>query len=128
MDIYKDRIKPLFDESGLSNQEIADAIGAKVRDLYHWKNDGYKTWDRYIYPIAEKFGVSVAYLKGETDDKNPAPSEGDGLVEKLRYLRLTPGFLEKAVRFFELAQADPETAERFLSFAVQELESYQQTH
>lgn len=72
--------------------------------------------------IAEHFNVTVEELLAEK--KKPAPTDGDGLEMKLS--SLSPGLLEKLDRFLELAKADPETAERFLSFAVQELESSRQ--
>ena len=74
--------------------------------------------------LAEVLHVDVAWLLGLTDKRMPAPANGDGLEMKLS--SLSPGLLEKFDRFLELAKADPETAERFLSFAVQELESSQQ--
>lgn len=76
MDIYFDRIKPLFDESGMKPKDIASAIGCSVRDVYHWNKDGYKTYEKYLYQIAVFFHVSVEYLKGETDEKNPALVDG----------------------------------------------------
>ena len=67
MDVYFDRIKPLFDKNGMKPKDIAAAIGCSPRDVYHWNNDGYKTYEKYYYQIAAYFGVSVAYVKGESD-------------------------------------------------------------
>lgn len=83
MDIYKDRIRPLFDGSGLSDREIALKIGIPVKLIYNW-NNGVKSYNKYYSEIASAFEVSVAYLKGETDNprkqdaENPPPV-GDGL-------------------------------------------------
>lgn len=86
MDIYFDRIKPLFDESGMTVKEIADAIGCSYRDIYHWNSDGLKSYTKYLYAISKVFGVSVEYLKGETDIKNPAPTNGSGLSDREKML------------------------------------------
>lgn len=121
MDIYKDRIRPLFDGSGLSDKEIAAELGIPVKLIYNW-NNGVKSYNKYFDKIANYFHVSVEYLKGDTDDKNPPPV-GDGLAGKINALAQSPGLLEELNRFLELAAEDPETARRFLAFAVQELQS-----
>lgn len=66
------------------------------------------------------FEVQEIGIKGETE--NPPPV-GDGLVDKISTLAQSPGLLEELNRFLELAAEDPETARRFLAFAVQELQS-----
>lgn len=71
MDIYFDRIKPLFDKTGMNVQELGEALGISPRHIYHWNKRESKTYDRYVVQIARYFDVSAAYLLGETDDPNP---------------------------------------------------------
>lgn len=85
MDIYFERIKPLFDESGMTVKEIAAAIGCSYRDIYHWNKDGLKSYTKYLYKIAEVFNVNVEYLRGETDIKEKAATqEGNGYSDTVR--------------------------------------------
>jgi transcriptional regulator with XRE-family HTH domain len=116
-----ERIKRLCEEQGMTVADLEKKIGFGSGRIGHWKDSVPKADS--LLAVANALGVTVEYLlTGET--KNPAPTDGDGLENKLTFL--SPGFLEKLDRFLELAQADLETAERFLSFAVQELESSQQ--
>ena len=112
MDIYKDRIKPLFDASGLSLKEIASLIGVPVKYIYNW-NNGVGSYKNYLHQIASAFHVSVEYLKGETDDKSPSKVE-DGLTDTER-------------RFIELFRLLPATSQdsllRRVEAAVQSLQS-----
>lgn len=71
MDIYFDRIKPLFDQTGLNVQELGKELGISPRHIYHWNKKETKTYTRYIVQIARYFDVSAEYLLGETDDKTP---------------------------------------------------------
>lgn len=94
MDVYRDRIRPLFDRSGLSDREIAALIGISVKHIYNW-NNGVKSYNKYYAEIANAFHVSVAYLKGETDDpqardaEKPAPTDGNGLSDlEKRWLQI----------------------------------------
>lgn len=90
MDIYFERIKPLFDDSGMTVKEIAAAIGCSYRDIYHWNTDGLKSYMKYLYQISDLFHVSVAYLKGETDIKNPATIYGGKEVQLIQLFRQLP--------------------------------------
>lgn len=72
---YAERIKPRVDELGLSPEEFAKAIGASVRDVYHWNSDGYGTFSKFLHEIADLLNVSVPYLKMETDDPSPISKE-----------------------------------------------------
>ena len=85
MDIFSNRIRPLFDSTGLSDKEIAAELGIPVKLIYNW-NNGVKSYNKYFDKIANYFHVSTEYLKGESDDKNPPPV-GDGLdVEFLQLM------------------------------------------
>lgn len=60
-------------------RELGFKSGAIVSDWESGKSDSYKN---YLYQISALHGVSVEYLRGETDDPgiNEAPAtEGEGL-------------------------------------------------
>jgi hypothetical protein len=45
-----------------------------------WISGASDTYKNYLYQIADQYHVSVAWLKGETDEKIPAPTNGDGEI------------------------------------------------
>ena len=44
-----------------------------------WIAGNSTSYSNYLYEISAKYGVSVAWLKGETDEKNQPATEGDRL-------------------------------------------------
>lgn len=94
MDIYIDRIKPLFDDTGLSVRDLAKEIGIPEKQIYNW-NAGlahsYRN-GKYLEKISSYFGVSIGYLLGQdddfvlvrkkTDEKTPAPPKENGQDER----------------------------------------------
>lgn len=73
MDIYKERIKPLFDRTGLLNKDLEKEIGIPEKKISDWNAGRLKSYDKYIPQIASYFHVSTDYLLGKTD--NPALPE-----------------------------------------------------
>lgn len=68
-------------------KEFANSIGLKSGNLISdWINLRSHSYMNYLYEIAAKYNVSVEWLKGETDEKNPAPTNGDGLNEEFMKL------------------------------------------
>lgn len=124
MDIFKDRIAPLIiraRESGKTDAEMERSMGLPVHSINKWFTGKYKSYKNYLPQIASYFRVSVSYLLGEAEDRAPAPTNEDGLAAKVSLLPFA--LQEKFLRFLELAAANPDTAERFLDFAVIELET-----
>lgn len=87
MDIVLKRILSLIPKKengdyvhGAKN-EFTDKIGAPKNIISQWISGNVKSYRNYIYQIAEAYNVSVEWLKGETDEKNPRPKESDGDVE-----------------------------------------------
>lgn len=71
-------------------KEFANSIGLKSGNLISdWINLRSHSYMNYLYEIAAKYNVSVEWLKGETDIKNPDPKEGAGKLPK-GYDDLTP--------------------------------------
>lgn len=76
-----DRILSLIpkDESGKikhgAQSEFARAIGYKDGHVISmWRNGSSDTYKSKLADIALLYGVSVAWLKGETDDPTPMPA------------------------------------------------------
>lgn len=118
MDIYFDRIKPLFDNSGKTDADLEREIGIPAKKISQW-NIGYtKSYNKYIPQISTYFHVSTDYLLGNTDDpappgekEKPAPKTVSGLCEKdqrlLKWFRSLPPEKQKAIL---VAQDGPEDA------------------
>lgn len=70
--------------------KVAAELGITSGTATKWKN-GAVPQDRTIKKIADYFGVSVEYLKGETDIKNPAAEDSSGIdKEVLRLFNRIP--------------------------------------
>lgn len=84
-------------------RELGFKSGAIVSDWESGKSDSYKN---YLYQISALHGVSVEYLRGETDDpgiKEAPATEGEGYTD-----------LQKAAIQFVLS-LPPEKLERFIT-------------
>lgn len=76
MDIYKHRILPLFQSSGIPDAELERNIGIKPKKINDWNAGRTKSYVKYISQIASYFHVSPDYLLGNTDDPAPAGQKG----------------------------------------------------
>lgn len=100
MDIYFDRIKPLFDGSGKTDADLEREIGIPAKKISQW-NIGYtKSYTKYIPQIASYFHVSTDYLLGNTDDPTPvgqkeSPPQIGELMYPEWYRELTPEEVEQ---------------------------------
>ena len=72
MDIYRDRIRPILEKSGMTDRGIEEAANLPKGIIYNWENGRSKNYTRYIPQIAAYFNVSTDYLLGTTDDPAPA--------------------------------------------------------
>ena len=88
MDIFKERILPLFQSTELRAAELERQIGIKPKKINDWSSGRTKSYEKYIPQIAAYFHVSTDYLLGKTDDptppgaeKNPATPKGSGPID-----------------------------------------------
>jgi len=117
-----DRLQESIKQSGKTKTYLCEKMGKPnyyLRDVIKQKN---KIPEELQKILADELGVTVEWLNGAESAESPPPV-GDGLVDKISALAQSPGLLEELNRFLELAAEDPETARRFLAFAVQELQS-----
>lgn len=84
---------------------FANSIGLKSGNLISdWLKGRSESYKNYIYEVSAKYGVSVAWLKGETDEKNPpVPVDERVLNEDLisRLVSLTPEEMQKVDAFVQ---------------------------
>lgn len=75
-----------------ARKEFAQSIGLKNGNLISdWVKGRTASYNNYLYEIAAKYGVSVAWLRGETDEKEKlAVPEDDELKEYLEMIRTRP--------------------------------------
>lgn len=96
MDITLERIIEEMRTQEKKQFELTDFLGVNKNTFGNWKTGLNRSYLKYLYQIAEFLGVSVEYLKGETDDKGikKAAPEGAELEDNL--------FSDADRRFFEL--------------------------
>ncbi|MBQ7089151.1 MAG: helix-turn-helix domain-containing protein [Clostridia bacterium] len=82
MDVMYQRIFEELARAGKTQKELAEYLGIKQQAITNWKQRLNTSYTKYIHGIADFLGVSVAYLKGETDvkEKSPAPLVTDDVV------------------------------------------------
>jgi len=61
------RIKELRMEKGLSQPQLARAIGCSKGQISFWENGLNEPKASYVVKLADVFGVSTDYLLGRTD-------------------------------------------------------------
>ncbi len=81
MNIFVERILPLFEQSGMNDQELERNIDLPRGIVYDWKKGRTKSYKKYCGQIASFFHVSTDYLLGNTPGppgkkKSPPPRAG----------------------------------------------------
>jgi len=95
MDIFTNKILPLFDRSGKSDMELEREIGLPRSIIYDWRNGRSKSYKKYLVEISNYFGVSVESIAGNEQKNKPAISSGE-LQEKLKPLyEITKDFTDE---------------------------------
>lgn len=120
--MFSDNYIELCALNGESPTGLAERLGFSRTAGARWIN-GSTPRKATLKVIADHFGVSVDYLL--RDEKEKPAADSDGLSEKM--LSLSADMMKLFVRFLALAEANPESAKRFLEFAVQELEHGEQS-
>lgn len=83
---------------------FCEKIGAPTNIVSEWEAEKTKSYRNYVHAVAMAYGVSVEWLKGETDQKEkPAPiaeSELDNNIVKM-LVTLTPEELKQVDAFVQ---------------------------
>lgn len=88
MDDVLNRILSLLKENQIEQKAFSNAIGLSPSAVTEWKKGKTKSYNHYIYQIAEYFGVTVEYLLYGENKKAPdlpvrSASEWDAVLSKL---------------------------------------------
>lgn len=119
---YGENIRARREALGISQVGLAEMIGETKQTIWKYESGTVTNIPLpKVEAIAKALHCSTEDITGWETKKEPTVLSTGELGEKLR--KLSPEFLRILIRFIELAEANPESAERFLSFAVQELES-----
>lgn len=54
-----------------AKKDLADKLGIPNSVVTQWETKSLKSYNRYLYQIADLYGVSVSWLLCETDDPTP---------------------------------------------------------
>ena len=86
-----------------SKKEFAQSIGYDSGDIVSmWINGSSTSYNGKLHEISAKYGVSVEWLRGETDEKEKPAPKGDGLKEiDAIFEQLTPS---RQAKLLELAR------------------------
>ena len=76
LEVSRDRILRLIEDSGKDDKEVERDLSLPKDAIYHWRKGNTASFRKFIFELARYFGVSVEYLRGETDDPTPNPVVG----------------------------------------------------
>lgn len=62
------KISELLANKGKSQKDLTDVLGLHRNAYTEWKRGKSVSYNKYIYQIADFLGVSVDYLRGDSDD------------------------------------------------------------
>ncbi len=67
MEVFAKRLKELRMEKGVSQADLAKAIGSSYSIVCYWETDRSEPTAPYLVKLADLFGVSVDYLLGRAE-------------------------------------------------------------
>lgn len=82
MDLTLERIVAELKEKGLKKIDLTNHLGMVSSSFGNWMAGRNNSYRRYLHGIADFLGVSVEYLRGETDvkEKSPIPRVTDDVI------------------------------------------------
>jgi transcriptional regulator with XRE-family HTH domain len=87
MDLTMQRIVDEMELQKKQQIELGEHLGVTPNIITDWKSGRLKSYKKYLHGIADFLGVSVEYLRGETDEKmKPPVNEDEGLTNEERLL------------------------------------------
>lgn len=87
MDVILERIIDELKQQNKKQYELTDYLGLTHNAFGNWKAGKNSSYKKYLHGIAEFLGVSVEYLRGETDKKTK-PSTVNGKGQKENTVRI----------------------------------------
>ena len=98
MNIYEERIAPLFTQTGKNDKELETIIGLPKGIIYNWKSGRSKNFEAYIPQISKYFHISADYLMGIDPSKSPVKAEGEKEAPDLKIEGLSADELRDLVQ------------------------------
>jgi transcriptional regulator with XRE-family HTH domain len=83
MDGILEKIIKEMTAQGKKQYELTDFLGLNHNTFGNWKSGLNQSYLKYLHAIADFLGVSVEYLKGETDIKEKPLSENEERLKEL---------------------------------------------
>lgn len=111
MDIILSRILALVGKKHGAKKELCDAINIKPNTVTEWEKGRSKSYPKYAPQIAAYYGVSLDWLTGLSDIKNPPAVSDEGkLNEELISLlcQMNQDQLDQAESFLKWLLSNPE--------------------
>lgn len=56
-----------------AKKAFCESIGAPTNIISEWETEKTRSYRNYLYQIAAQYGVSVAWLRGESEQKKKTP-------------------------------------------------------
>ncbi|MBR6654379.1 MAG: hypothetical protein IKL27_06580 [Oscillospiraceae bacterium] len=75
-------------------KKFCEKIGAPANIVSEWEAGKTKSYRNYIHATAMAYDVSIEWLRGQTDEKKPAP-EGELSEERREVLSMIDGMSDK---------------------------------
>lgn len=83
MDLTMQRILEEMQLQNKQQTELGEHLNVTPNIITDWKSGRLKSYKKYLHGIAEFLGVSVEYLRGETDIKEKPLSENEERLKEL---------------------------------------------
>lgn len=116
LEILSKRLVEVRKENGYTRKRLAEELGRPYRTITNYETGEHEPGHKYLIEIAKKFGVTIDYLLGLSDDphetsdgkKSPdtteaAPGEGPISMEESNKLLVALGYIKEGE---ELSDAD----------------------
>lgn len=71
-----------------AKKAFADTLGLPHNIVMEWESGKSRSYRNYLYEIADKYNVSVEWLRGETDIKEKPTAAGELTDKELKLLEL----------------------------------------
>lgn len=80
--MFIERLNALLKERGITRKKFLEDVGMGKNSFIYWEKDGRVPNNATFKAIADYFGVSVEYLKGESDERGGSAAIGPALSEE----------------------------------------------
>lgn len=81
MEQFKDRLKELREEAGISMQQLANIIGVSNAAICKWENGIAEPKVSYLIKLASYFNCTIDFLAGTTNDFNAAANDAEKVIK-----------------------------------------------